>query len=1470
MAISDYISQSINAAPDLAQYPDLALAAAQSQNPGQSAQVISQSGKAAAVTQAVQQHHHGLWDDIKQVGGDVLGYLGKPLADVQHDYRYIHDLWTKSDPISATLATLGVVGGATAGAFLGGTAGAALGADAVMAGEAHLAGAGAFDFISPEYQKIYEDSKDEKISPGRDFANLVGLHNTDHGWGKFVSGAADATFDYNADPLAKIGMLAGKGRVAREGLTTSYAARNVPAVRNFLLDHGYGGLGLENSTDKAGNVIIDAVDRINSARNNPQYERALTQIASTVKDKGVGAFISQYPQYARLAPLLANARTADDVHDVFLGIANSSALMHGYKVLPSRTILRSVGSSSIQRLKTVGGTSAGDAAEGGVASALSPLTSTTIAGAVSRKVRTFSGYLPYAIDRSSEDGKQLLNLSSKKFDLLDPGSLQGIYRSFKFSMGERAAQIAVGDVALAQAGGDVQAVKTAYLTGHKQMLIAAGLPDDHALVKQVMDKIDDAHADIKSEWYGVGHSTGHEVNDIQLTVPARVSDATGAFTTQVSVPAALWSHQASQLASYPDFWQVKNSLRAMTAAKNALGSADEFIANNYTNSIFKPLALVNAGFGLRVAAAEALPAAFRYGALNMLQNRVAASSAKSGYKIDQRTQVLLDKANAAREAGDQEGFLNYTKQAQDGDVGHVLATVAKLHGGMAKLLKVSDQDMDVATHIVNTGNGQAVWGVGRAGEGTHREARNAVDREAARLWYNGSRRAGTVKTGNYTLFNPSVDGYTDEWHGNLIRVAKEKPAQNIAQDLLTRHRQGLDPDTAAHEATVREANRIQGLHPTGTQRPTDVGHEYAAEQSLLIRYAKQDPYAFAGARVDSIRNLLTGHDGTFHEDLAQTVARGDEVTRDAVAAKPLTAAPRDVPGVSVAPLPPTSLYSELISRGFKTVVDPIINHLSREPLFLAAVKDELPALRQLQTRGLISEDEMYREAYYRATEAMLPQIHNVQLRSQFSALFRNILPFYFAQEQAVKRAGHLVGKNPGAFRDYQMIAHSLQDPNFVHTDASGNRSIVLPLAGGIGSHLLDGLAGMGMPVQSGLPLTFTGSTESLRTVLPELTTPGTSPLITVPLNEFAKYFPEWTPQVKAVVGDRGLGQSLKNELIPNQLIRNTLTAMSGDTQDRTMANAMSQALAAAAAHGQLPDANAAPAVQQAAIDRIKNNARSIVFMKGLVASFSPLSPTPVAEDFGVREEFQNLLDSGLTYPEAIQKFLAHHGSSYISYTVGKTSNTTGATINNTQEALDWITRNHAVVQNHMSAAYFTPEGTTKTSDLTLYNEELNMGLRSKQTPEDFLNQMYIKSGSQTYRNDKAIHDAAVASYTSPDDIKAENTQWSAHLEDLKKANVIWAADFTSESRDLRAIQLFSDMDHLFSTNQAPAGPQTALIGGLMSDFKLHLAALASPPQGVTKTAERDGWNSYLDTVETQHPELANVIDNVFRRADRRV
>mgnify|MGYP003346117077 CR=1 FL=1 len=142
------------------------------------------------------------------------------------------------------------------------------------------------------------------------------------------------------------------------------------------------------------------------------------------------------------------------------------------------------------------------------------------------------------------------------------------------------------------------------------------------------------------------------------------------------------------------------------------------------------------------------------------------------------------------------------------------------------------------------------------------------------------------------------------------------------------------------------------------------------------------------------------------------------------------------------------------------------------------------------------------------------QIHNTALRNQFAQLARNYLPFYFAQEQALKRAFNTLKDTSVAsplfsrgLRFYQLSEHAINNPGFVQKDDNGNSYFYFPGLGGFGQALQNTIASYNMPMVSGLPITIRGSMTSLKSVLPELTTPGVAPFVAVSGNILSDFFP---------------------------------------------------------------------------------------------------------------------------------------------------------------------------------------------------------------------------------------------------------------------------------------------------------------------------------------------------------------------------
>jgi hypothetical protein len=517
---------------------------------------------------------------------------------------------------------------------------------------------------------------------------------------------------------------------------------------------------------------------------------------------------------------------------------------------------------------------------------------------------------------------------------------------------------------------------------------------------------------------------------------------------------------------------------------------------------------------------------------------------------------------------------------------------------------------------------------------------------------------------------------------------------------------------------------------------------------------------------------------------------------------------------------------------------------------------------------------------------MVPQIHNTALRTQFSVLVRNYLPFYFAQEQAMRRAGALIATNPAAFRQYQLIQQGLNDPGFVEEDSNGQKHITIPIVGEFGGMVLNAAAATGMPVIGGLPVTVTGNLESLKTVLPEFNTPGVSPFVSIAANTIGSFDPTLDRQIKKVVGGAGFSKSMFDQLMPNSVARTVYHAIDAKDTESSFHNATLAALAAAQYHHQIPAADASPLEKQAFIDRIKNNAKSIMIMKAILGTVSPLSPAVTQEDLGLRDEFYNMLKEKsptthkqYTYIEALHDFLVKHGDSAISYTVSRTEAAIpGTVIPYSNKAINWIESKQDLINSKYAngVAFFIPQTTGLEGDAqAIHDEIIKMHLRANKTPEDFLSSYYTASGNNYIAQQKQIH------LDQMDKLKkagvsqaAERANWNEFVNNYGNMNPIWWDDYSSTAKRHVADLAVNDFAELFA-NKTPAqikseyGDQAVLVSNLYRDWTVHNNQIVSLRNNNAYqeiiNAEKDNWQKYLKTVVDKTPELNSVINSVFAR-----
>lgn len=1448
--------------PDLARNPGLALDTYNTKQPDAAAPILSYAYKGVAVNDAINDHVEGngtqsFW---ARVGGNTinaLSWLGKPLKEIQRDYKFTHAVYQDHGFLQGFAVTLGVIGGGVAGTFVGGPLGTAIGADLAATGLRKLSTVGNLGNI---YSDSYAKSEDEnyKVSPGRDFSNAlskatsaVGLEaaskafkDTNAGIGKAFSGGGDTVFDIVSDPLnvvARFAQLTKAGKLVKLGnageLELKYPIMDtVPGVKNFLTSR----TGVALTSEQMDTVYRGGLLNTTSAT----YNRALEDIAKS----NAGEIIQKYPQLGTVAAgRLGQIDKAEDVHNFLktsLYFGDLQGTLAGQAILPSRTLLRAkVGDSRvIDYLRN----------------------SDTLPGKV---YKTFSGYMPYSVDAETQ------KLSYNKFRWDAPDSANVVYRIGRIGLGDKASKMWATKYAESVAVGDIATARSIKNQTIFDAFKALGLPDDGEFVKSVWDDIQKVDQPlVGTQIYGTD-VLGNPLGDYASATGRKV--------------AGLAKHQAQDMFDIPDFLKIKRAMRDVGTYGKVMGPVDDFVAKYYTNAIFKPLALATAGFGLRVAAAEMIPTFARFGVLNTFKSKLAVAAAKQNYDL------------APKEAGNILSAALVGLGAHTGISPDVMLSgfpafqEAKRKGLNFAAKMLPDEQLELATRVVLANNGHFLSEAVQTGHGYDANT-SFLNNTAAHYYYQIQKNGPLYRDlPEYTTYSPSDIHYAPRYTTNLNKASKETSNQNITSDLLKAHKGNklaIDPETMGHEEfqTLRQ-DLINKEYARMVATTKGQYKPYAEERNVLSRWKDGNLQDFASDRVDSTLGLVVGKDGTVHTDIAKNIVNGQETDLNTIANMVKTnqkSMPAGVAGPALQPyIPAKNPLTYVTNIGFKKVIDPIVNGLAREPLYMMHVGDAYGRMAHQVAKGWITEDQALRFAQTQASYAMLPQIHNTALRNQFAQLTRNLLPFYFAQEQALKRAFSALKDTSiisplfsRGMRFYQLSEHALSDPTFVTEDENGNRYLNIPFVGEFGKAVQGGLAAYNVPIVSGLPITAKGSLVSLKSVLPELQTPGVSPIVAVSGNLLADWFPALKPAVKGTIGDISYQRDFVDTLLPAAWLKTTISALSPVDINNQMNNALSSALASAYYNNQVPEANSSDWDRQNFVDRIKNNARSILMIKAFLNLTSPLAPQVSQEDSGFRDEFWKLVKTKGNFGDALQEFMANHGSRVVSYTVAKTDSALpGFKVPYVQDTLNFIKENGQSFNptSGVSTGYFyliPQDNSGNESDRSVYNDLVNQHLRIKRTPEELLRQFYVSQGDAMMgplikEHVANLNQAANISYLT----SMEKTRWSGVIEKMKNVYPIWYNDYTSPDKRTNAGIAVNQLQSIFSEDNKnqPKHEQAVLVKDLLNKYNSYAAQNAQFKmlniQGFASQQNKQDWEDYLLARAEEEPRLKTIIYSVFMK-----
>ena len=716
---------------------------------------------------------------------------------------------------------------------------------------------------------------------------------------------------------------------------------------------------------------------------------------------------------------------------------------------------------------------------------------------------------------------------------------------------------------------------------------------------------------------------------------------------------------------------------------------------------------------------------------------------------------------------------------------------------------------------------------------------------------------------------------------NLTQMAHSEIARSIAKDFL-KQKTKADLDGISLDD---QWSKVGEKHLANVKDPS----KFTRARGVIRALDYGVPESVAANQVNAIRGLVEGHDGTLHTPFLRRIANQQETYAEDLKNIPNESLPLMVTGRKFAPSV-MNVLQKIEDFGFRTAVNPIMNWVSRDPLYAHFYYENYIKFEPMIATGRIDKETAQSIASLNAVKEMTPLIHSPQIRSQFAMMHRNVMPFFFAQEQAMKRAGRLILSNPQALRDIQLIHQGLNNPAFVHTNSNGQKYIVYPMIGEAGNTFVRAMNNMGISVFNqrfdNLPNNALGSISSLQTVMPDVKIPAVGPFVSILAQDLADHFPWMQHAVNTARGGYP-ATSWLDTVMPNSSVRDIFTALTADEKEQLVHNAQIASLMSAYQTGdlnlgglnfaQLPVAD-----QQALLDRAEANAKSNLFVKGLLSFFLPLSPTVnndymTKDEISLRQEYTKMINPtsegglGLTHAEAWQKFAAEHGSQSVAYTAMTTQNGFGsARVPLNDQTVQWLTDHQDWMKQYpAAAAYLIPQGQNGKDALQVEQKLLVQGLRSQSTPQQFLNNVYIQKGWNDIDPYYADYKAALASVPEGSMMASYYIkQWDAFTKSYGTSNPIWYEDYNSKVRGTSAQNALTQLNEMRDKGLLNS-PQYSKVNTLLDWTNNFVSTINQEIINGKKTrAYSIHVNQFLNTmtnIANEDPSVASIINGVFKR-----
>lgn len=526
-------------------------------------------------------------------------------------------------------------------------------------------------------------------------------------------------------------------------------------------------------------------------------------------------------------------------------------------------------------------------------------------------------------------------------------------------------------------------------------------------------------------------------------------------------------------------------------------------------------------------------------------------------------------------------------------------------------------------------------------------------------------------------------------------------------------------------------------------------------------------------------------------------------------------------------------------------------------------------------------------ALERAINETVPFIDSHKFRSQFAEHGKNLMPFWYAEENFLKRWGKTLRIAPQAIERGRLAYSGMKSAGVIRTDAQGRDWFVYP-----GSGLLVEALGRLPFVGDVLPVgaTFQTRPASMLPGFQRFGAPQFTPMVSVPIDFVASQFPEMAGPERALLGQTGVNRGFIKAFIPTS-VTNLFEAFTADESDTRFASAMMSAAQVLQANGHGLPENATDLEVEDFLRRLRDHARTIMVAQAFTATIVPGSPTAINTGPGnsvtslltgvgvespvdVMSEQYRTLVRNLGIDEGTVEYLKLHPDanpwntfSALAYAEPFSKSASGARVPITGESVEFYESNRNWMADMPDAGpWFIPPqhpGTPQadTVDRQAYDSLLADELRVRQSPDQFVRGMYFRAAGQTYFAAQSSYKEQLAKSSTAAQRRMVQSTWERWQQVYLAAHPVFASDLQTGDGRTRREDTIAQMRVAVNDPDAPTAWHTDALKTLQNSYD-NFAALKTSysvdrsSRNVRRTqALKVQFSEWVARYVLQHPEV---------------